>query len=53
MDGHQLAHPGSRGRAGVGGGLHGAHVAPDHHRHKTAAHMDLADQPNVDRKSVV
>ena len=47
MDGDQLAHLFCGGCAGIGGGFHRAHIATDHHGHKTAAHLLLAHQLDI------
>jgi hypothetical protein len=47
MDGDQFAHLFGSGGTGVGGGLYGTHVAPNHDGHKTATYLLLAYQLHI------
>ena len=49
VDAHQFANLCGGSGPGVGGGLDGANVSPDHDGDQPAAHVDLADQPHVGR----
>ena len=47
MDGDQLPHFFGGGSAGIGSGLHSAHIAPDHDGHQAAAYLLLAHQLDI------